>query len=349
MLNDLDPHGAETVGGRAPSQLAGPVGLTTDATVMADWIGKFGKHPLAFLVLLNGGELFVCAGVGAVGFFRHGNGVLAVGGALTSAQDHSATIREFLLWCHREGLKPRFIHFPPETAAALAAEGFKVDQLGASYSLEFGDTGLKGGQYRQVRRKLNKAKRLGVTVERIETQSRFEELLPTFHEVNRQWLRQKGGKHLRLLVCDLERMVAGQDTLMYAAWHKGELVAYLIFSKTLGEDSGWFHNLSRRKTGCVDGTMQLIMARLMQDISSGTVHFGFTPLVEITDAAYPHSKVAGAIIRLLCRLGGVLYPARSQRQYKMSWCPTQTMPEYFAYQGSSIKALVWFLRATNSL
>lgn len=330
-------------------QPVGQEGLTTDAAAIEGWISEYGRHPLSVLLPINGGELFVRAGVGGVGFIRWRKGLLAVGGALTHDHDHLPTLAAFLDWCERERLPPRFVHFSSATAVALATLGFKIDQLGASYSLAFQDGSLSGKKYQQVRRKLNKAQRLGVTVERIQDEERYRALAPTFRDINRQWLRQKGTKHINLLVCEFDRIKPNADTLIYAAWHEGELIAYLIFSRTLGDDAGWFHNLSRRKTGRVDGTMQLIVSTLMRDVGSGIIHFGFTPLVDLTDPIYPHSAVASSIARQLAKLGGVVYPARSQRQYKVSWCPSQVSPEYLAYRGNTLGAMFWFLRATNSL
>jgi lysylphosphatidylglycerol synthetase-like protein (DUF2156 family) len=328
-----------------PADLAGS---TSEPAAMRAWVDRYGLHPLAVLPALNGGELFVHGGLGGVGFFRWRRGVLAVGGALTAERDHRAVLSAFLEWCSQHQLKPRFVHLPAASAEALAALGFKIDQLGASYSLAFDGGDLPGRSYQQVRRKLNAAWRAGVTVERVDA-PRYAELLPQLREINRQWLRQKGAKHIRLLVCEFDRIAADADTRIYVASHHDRVIAYLVFNRTLGADAGWFHNLSRRATGCVDGTMQLIVSTFMREVGHGTLHFGFTPLVELVEPAYPHDAVATWIARQLARRGGVVYPARSQRQYKVSWCPTGIAPEYFAYRGSTLGAMIWFLRATNSV
>jgi lysylphosphatidylglycerol synthetase-like protein (DUF2156 family) len=324
-------------------------GTTTEVSHIGHWIDKCAEHPLAVLPKLNGGELYVRAGVGAVGFFRWKDGLLVVGGALSCDDDKLPILAAFLDWCQRQGKAPYFVHFSPETATALATLGFNIDQLGASYSLRFENDDLSGKGYQQVRRKLNKARRSGVVIERVDDEARYAELVPQLRDINRQWLRQKDAKAIRLLVCEFERIKPDPDTLIYTAWHEGKLVAYLVLSRTPGRDWGWFHNLSRRETGCVDGTMQLIVSTFMREVFSGVIHFGFTPLVELTASAYPHSRAATWIASWLAKFGGIVYPARSQRQYKASWNPTQISPEYFAYRGNTLRAVFWFLRATNSL
>ncbi len=330
-------------------QPSGMEGTTTDVDQISGWIEQYSQHPLSILLSINGGELFVRARTGGVGFFRWGTGLLVVGGVMTDDEDHGPTLAAFLDWCEREKLTPRFVHFPPATASALADLGFMIDQLGASYSLSFQDSKLSGKGYQQVRRKLNKARRLGVTVERIRDEERYLALVPELEKINLEWLGQKGAKHIELLVCEFERVKPDANTLIYAAWHQNELIAYIVFSRTSGENPGWFHNLSRRRAECVDGTMQLIVHSLMQEIDSGVIHFGFTPLVDLTESTYPHSVVAKLIAKRLASLGGVVYPARSQRQYKVSWCPSEVIPEYLAYRGNTLGAMLWFLRATNSL
>ena len=334
---------------RGVSRCGGGYEIVSDVAVIREWTELHGSHSLAVLLELNAGELLVVKNTGAMGFFRWGKGVIAVGGALTASTDHMPTVAAFLAWCEQQKLTARFVHFPPATAQALAQLGFKLDQLGASYSLSFKGGTLPGKGYQQVRRKLNKAVREGVTVERISNYDQYLSLRPTLQEINTQWLRQKGTKHISLLVSDFERIQPNDDTWIYTAWHRGEVIAYLVFSRTRGEGAGWFHNLSRRKVGCVDGTMQLIVSTFMTDAGEGLLHFGFTPLVDLKAPEYPHSGVARWIANHLSRLGGVVYPARSQRQYKISWCPDQICPEYFSYRGNTLISMLWLLRATNSI
>ena len=81
------------------------------------------------------------------------------------------------------------------------------------------------------------------------------------------------------------------------------------------------------------------------------LHFGFTPLVEMDrDVAFTGSPAFAKIARWMAHKGGVVYPAASQRQYKMSWRPQLITTEYIGFpKGKALKALWSVLRSTNSI
>ena len=319
-----------------------------DADDRRAFLAAGSAHPLT-LLLRNRAAEFFRDGDDGVGFFRHGRGALVVGGALAHPDRRSQTLRRFVAWCDDQRLRPVFMHIPSQDAPTLAELGFRIDQLGASYSRHFDSDQLDGSSFRQVRRKLNAARRAGVTVERIDDAARFAAVRPTLVEINADWLKRKGQRHLRHLVGAFDEIRLDEDERLYVAWNEGRLIAYVLFSRTLGPDAGWFHNLSRRRTGCVDGTMQMIVVTLMREVGAGLLHFGFTPMVELRPALYPHSRGLAWVVGALAARGGVVYPARSQRQYKVSWAPDLIEPEYFAYRGNPLIAALWLLRATNSI
>lgn len=306
------------------------------------------SHPLT-LLLRSRHTQFFRHGAGGIGFFRHARGLLAVGGALAAADQRAQLLRAFVDWCQDQGCRPYFMHIPEPDLPILAELGFRLDQLGASYSRRYESDRLDGNAFRQVRRKLNAARRSGVTVERIDNAARLNGLRPKLNEINAQWLKAKRHGHLRYLVGHFDEIRLDDDERLYVAWHDGHLIAYILFSRSFGPDEGWFHNLSRRRTGCVDGAMQMIVSTLMQDTGSGNLHFGFTPMVELQPNSYPGSPPLAWTIAALARRGGVVYPARAQRQYKISWAPETVTREYFAYRGNSLLASLWLLRATNSI
>lgn len=339
--DDLGEHPQEV---RSDQQFPAPSGKS-DVRALLD---SGSAQPLT--VLLNSPHAqFFRDKAGAVGFFRHGRGILSVGGALAAPDRRAEVLQAFVRWAEAQGHRPYFMHAPETDLPILAEMGFRLDQLGASYSLQYDSAGLDGSAYRQVRRKLNAARRAGVTVEYIADRARFDLVKPQLADINRQWLKAKRHGHLRYLVSHFDNIRIDEGERLYVARHDGEAIAYVLFSRTFGHDAGWFHNLSRRRTGCVDGTMQMIVTELMRDTVSGNLHFGFTPMVELRPNALPGSAPLARIVAALARRGGVVYPARAQRQYKISWAPQTITPEYFAYKGNSLMASLWLLRATNSI
>jgi lysylphosphatidylglycerol synthetase-like protein (DUF2156 family) len=315
-----------------------------------EWLRQHSRHPLSLLLRNVGARVFVDASGGGVGFIEAGRSALCIGGVVPGTQPALATLEQFLKWCDDRGLKARFVHITGEDAAKLEKCGFRVEQIGASYQSRFALASLEGKQFRQVRRKLSNARRAGVTVEEVRDEGRFAELAPMFAEINSQWLGAKRAKPLRHMVCAFDLVRPGADDRVFVAWHGGQMVAYLVFTRTLRRDGQiWFHNLSRRLTGCVDGTMQVIVAKFLEENAPCTLHFGFTPLVEMQPPQFVHSRLFSRITGWLSARGGIVYPARAQRQYKMSWAPDTITPEYFAYRENTLSAALGLLRTTNSI
>lgn len=339
--DNLDKHAADV---RFDQCLPATPGVSDARTILETGSAQ----PLTVLLRSPHAQFFRHE-AGAVGFFRHGRGILSVGGALAAPHQREQVLQAFVQWAEAQGHRPYFMHALETDLPILARMGFRMDQLGASYSLFYDSTKLEGSIYRQVRRKLNAAQRAGVTVEHIADRARFEVVKPQLADINRQWLKAKRHGHLRYLVSHFDHIRLDEDERLYVAWHGGEAIAYVLFSRTFGCDAGWFHNLSRRRTQCVDGTMQMIVAELMRETAPSNLHLGFTPMVELKPSELPGSPPLARIVAALARRGGVVYPARAQRQYKISWAPQTITPEYFAYKGNSLMASLWLLRATNSI
>jgi lysylphosphatidylglycerol synthetase-like protein (DUF2156 family) len=314
------------------------------------WLRTHSIHPLSLLLKNEGGRVFADADGAGIGFFETPGAVLSIGGVVPGARTPRAVLDGFLDWCAAARRKPRFVHFSAADAAMLDAAGFHVEQIGASFALDFDSAALEGKAYRQVRRKLQKAGRAGMRVEEICTRERFAELRGTIDAINAEWQRAKRAKPLRRLVYAFDLVAPSADERVFVAWHGDEIIAYLVFSRVLRNGSPvWFHNLSRRRTGCADGTMQSIVSQFLESSGAGTLHFGFTPLVEMAPPTMRHSALFAKVARWLSRRGGVVYPARAQRQYKMSWSPTEIIPEFFAYREPTLAAALGLLRSTNSI
>ena len=326
--------GVETISGR---------------TAIRRFLETGAQHHLSCLLLNPGAEIFTVNETEGVGFVRHGSRAICIGGVMAAPDNVAHIGGRFLDWSAKAGLKPFFLHFPEAQKSFLEGAGFQVNQLGASYTLKFENFTPTGKAFQQVRRKRNNAERAGVTIEEIETKGAFDTVLPDLVRINRSWQLEKNAKPLRYLVADFDALsIPDTENRLFVARHDGVVISYLVFTRTYGADAGWFHNLSRRIAGCVDGTMQLITLNFLSSEGTGRMHFGFTPLVEM-QASAGGSRVFSWIAYELARRGGVVYPAAAQRQYKRSWNPGTIMNEFFAYREGPLPAVASLLRATRSI
>jgi len=230
------------------------------------------------------------------------------------------------------------------------AAGFALNNIGSSYCRLPDTDWLKGKPFRQVRRKINYARREGMAVREIQSQIDFDSAMPQLAIINKEWQKKKA-KPLRHMVSVFDEIdVESDDTRFFVAEHEGRLISFTCFTRCCDTESSWFHNLSRRRTGCIDGSMQLIVTEFLKaEGSAVSLQFGFTPLVDLQSECIGGSKLFHKLSQRLEKMGGVIYPARSQLQYKRSWSPQVIIPEYVAYRGNPLLALWSMVRTTNAI
>lgn len=313
---------------------------------------KYARHSLAILLKNPGARMFVNDMGNAIGITQSGRHVIAIGGLMGPEAGRADLLAEFQCWCSASKLRPMFAHFPMEDVSVLNAGGFRVNQIGASYSIDLRDYKMQGGKFSQLRNKINKAHARGVSIEEICSNEEFMQIRPNLEAINAEWLNKKKAKQIKIFVTDFNAVSINPDTTrLLIAKHDGQIIAYVIYTKTHGKDAGWFHNLSRHRKSIPDGTMQAINKNFIDSLATvgGYLHLGFTPLVEMDADIGEGSKAFTTIARYLSSKGGVVYPARSQRQYKNSWRPNQVSPEYLAYKGNPLRAIFSLLLASNSI
>ncbi|NHB88922.1 DUF2156 domain-containing protein [Photorhabdus tasmaniensis] len=315
----------------------------------------YAKHPLSSL-LFNSETLWFTNQKGAIGFFQDKNLHMCVGGILAPDEERAALLQLFLNFTREKRAFPVFLHGDESDFVLLKNNGFSVNQLGASYSLSLNGYSMTGKRFQQLRNKISKSRRAGISVREISSQEEYYRLKPQLEQINQLWLKEKHAKALKKLVIDFNTVeVNSGEHRVYIATRGEQIQAYIVYSYTWGETSGWFHSLSRKKPDIPDGTMQFINETAINDfLEEGTVsylHLGFTPLVEFGEEKnFNDSAIFNKVAKWLSSKGGIVYPAASQRQYKMSWRPSLIEPEYIAFpKGKAMKALWSTLRTTNSI
>ena len=132
------------------------------------------------------------------------------------------------------------------------------------------------------------------------------------------------------------------------------MLAYVSFSPVYGTQSGWLHDLSRRRPDAPAGVLELIVVTAVETFQAeraSHLHFGFTPFTSLSPEheVMGANRVAARILQFLAKRGSAIYPAASQLAYKEKWGLDLVQPEYIAFQGGiSVRRLWALLRVTNA-
>jgi len=310
-------------------------------------------NPSAFLAVSDGNSWFTLPGVpGAIVYRAAGAYLVQFGGPFAPAG--AATdelLAGFCGFAAAQGRTVVAIQVQRSEAETYARHGFTVNQVGASYAVDLAGFGLRGTRFMQLRNKISRAFRAGLTV----VESTVEEWQDAMRALDRRWLGSKGEAVPRL------EFLVGQyggamqrHRRLFVGLIDGELVGYISYSPVYGSRPGWMHDLSRRVPDNTPGLMEAINRTAMERFQAEGVrwlHFGFTPFTSLGAGLEiaGHSPGFAMFMGLLWEHGEEVYPAKTQLAYKQKWAPEVVLPEYVACQGAAgVAAFAHVFRACNA-
>jgi len=329
----------------------------TTSTVGADEIHStlrtHGDNPSGFLALSRGNSCFTDPDVpGAVIYRESGPYLVQFGGPFAPAEHAGELLAKFTEFAARQGRSVVAVQVQQHETQQYVQQGFTVNQIGASYAVDLDRFTLRGTRFMQLRNKVARATRAGLTV----VEGTLEEWADAVAAVDSAWLGSKGehAKPLEFLVGECGGP-AQRHRRLFMGTIDGRPAGYISYSPAYGSRPGWLHDLSRRLPDRVPGIMEAINTTAIETFQSegaSWLHFGFTPFTGL-DAGLelPGASPGFAwFMRWLWENGEQIYPARSQLAYKDKWAPHVVLPEYVAFQGRArLSGLLHLFKAANAL
>jgi lysylphosphatidylglycerol synthetase-like protein (DUF2156 family) len=327
-----------------------------DSAQVRELVSRHTDHPSVDLAFNAGNRYFTAPGIEGVVVYREAGGVVyQFGGPIAAAQDRRALLQRFVELAQQRRCQVFAVQVRPEDVPCYRELGFRLNQMGSSYSLALAGFSLRGHAFMRMRNKLKQPQRAGVEVVEIGRDVALSDAVRArLAEITALWLHAKG-RHVKLL----EFLVGENDSIertgsrCFAAARANELIAYITYVPSYGRYRGLMHDLTRRLPDAPAGTMELInYTALMRFQKEGIEHlnFGFTPFVGMGREVEGHSPAVSRVMRFLAEHGSAIYPAKAQEAYKSKWQPTTIEPEFMAFRGRFRAAYLWrLLRVTRAV
>jgi lysylphosphatidylglycerol synthetase-like protein (DUF2156 family) len=320
---------------------------------------RYADHPSAFLALNRETQAFtIPSSSGFIAYRPCGGWLFQIGGVFAPPAERTRLLDAFRAFARRERKRICAIQLRPEDAELYREAGFRVNQLGTSYTVDLGRFTTKGTRFMQLRNKVKRAQREGIVVLELGVDApREPALLEQLDAITAEWLASKG-RFKKLLEFMVGELGGAHDDLRrtFVAAKDGRVLAFVTYVPAWGNATGFMHDLSRRRSDAPPGVMELVnMTALERFQTEGArhLHFGLTPFVGITDETERfsnHSALVSWFLRKLAIHGKAVYPAQSQVAYKMKWDPQVLVPEYFAFEGRfRLGCLLRLLLLTRSI
>jgi lysylphosphatidylglycerol synthetase-like protein (DUF2156 family) len=329
---------------------------SVDAEQLSKLIARHSDHPSIDLAFNAGNRYFSVPGLEGLIVYRERGGVLyQFAGPIASPRDRDLLLQRFVDFAERAGRRVFAVQLRAEDVERYRGLGFRLNQMGSSFSLRLGSFSLRGHAFMRMRNKLKQPQRAGIEIVELGRELDVSDAVRArLAAITALWLRSKG-RHVKLL----EFLVGENDSIdragsrCFAARRAGEIIAYITYVPSYGRHRGMMHDLTRRLPDAPPGTMELInYTALMRFQEEGieNLNFGFTPFVGMDREVDGYSPAVSRVMRFLAEHGSAIYPARAQEAYKSKWQPTSIEPEYMAFRGRFRAAYLWhLLRVTRAV
>jgi lysylphosphatidylglycerol synthetase-like protein (DUF2156 family) len=323
-----------------------------DASVLDP--SAFVDHPSGFLALSERNHRFWAPGVpGFVAYRRHGRYRLCFGGVQAPPACRTALLDAFLAESRGAGHRVVAVQVRQDQADLFRARGFVVNQLGTSFGLDLAGFTLRGARRLKLRNRIKRASGAGVSAvelgrDRPLTAAAWQDL----QRVSRAWLSGKKAPELDFMIGELGRPGDPRRRVFAALDAQERVLGFITYVPAWGARPGYLHDLTRRLRAAPPGIMELLNAFAAERFAAEGarfLHFGFTPfIVDPVEPSGGHRGLAW-LVRLIGRRGRLVYPARSQHDYKMKWAPDVLEREHLALERVSAGALWALLVVTRSV
>ncbi|KOU38729.1 bifunctional lysylphosphatidylglycerol flippase/synthetase MprF [Streptomyces sp. WM6378] len=310
------------------------------------------ENPSSFLAVNEGNSYFTLPGRPGVIVYRPaGDYMVQFGGPFAPDDSYADLLQAFTEYTRRNDRKLAAIQLQKRDADIYARHGFTVNQVGASYAVDLTTHTLAGSRYMQLRNKISRALRSGLTI----IEADYEQWQDGVRDINTRWLPLKGegARPLEYLVGQTGGEMQKHRRL-FIGHIEGQAIGYVSYSPVYGTNEGWMHDLSRRLPESPAGVMEAINKAAIDVFCEEGVpwlHFGFTPFTSLSEdrEVQGHSLGFKWLMHYLWE-NQVVYPASSQLAYKQKWNQSLVLTEYAAFPGkSSAEGFVNIWRAANAM
>ncbi len=322
-----------------------------DAAVSA--LRTHSDNPSAFLALNQANRRFMIEGIdGFISYRQAGRHWIQFGEPFAAVADRPRLLEQFCQYAKKDRRHIVAVQLQRADAELYQAAGFTVNQLGASYAVDLQQFSVAGKKFVRFRNKISRARRAGLDVCEAAPSDAADQLA----RIDAPWLRQKGrfARELTFLVGEIGGPAQDLRRLYLGSVH-GRPVGYISYAPVFGSRPGMLHDLSRRVPDAPPGVMEAMNMHAIEQFRAAGVrwlHFGFTPFTGLSEEHElpSHSGIVSRIARLLATHGEMVYPSRTQLEYKLKWNPTVILPEYVASKGAlSLPAIIGLMRVTNTI
>lgn len=300
---------------------------------------NFGRSSLARLTLMNDKRYFFTSGASVVAYALAGRSAIVLGDPIGSADDLSASLREFSDLCRRNDWIPIFYQTLPETTQAYAACGFDLLCIGHEGIVDLKSFSLDGKESKPLRSPINKLKKIGYEFILYEPPL-SDGLLKRLRQISDEWLTFMRGSEKRFSLGWFDDDYVRSTPIAVVQTPDGGIGAFanLVTEYQRNEIAV---DLMRRRREIENGTMEFLFVSMFQWAQSkgyDTFNLGLSALSGVGEKK--DDPALERTMHFIYENINQFYNFKGLHSFKEKFHP-QWSPRYLVYDGAINLAPAW--------
>lgn len=291
-----------------------------------------GGDSLSWMALWSNNHYwFTPSGRAGVAYQEHGNVAVTVAGPFGDPGEQSTAAEGFLAYCAQRALTPCFYSVTDALWPLLRAKGFSRVSVAQETRLRIRELEFTGKEWQNVRTALNKARKLGITVQWYRYRDMPPHLRLQLIEVSEEWASLKPVPEMGFTLGGLEELRDPNVLCALALDSNGKVhgVTSWLPVHQDGKVVSWTLDFMRRRREGFAGVMEFLIASAVLDFrpSVDVISLSGSPLApdpneDATDVQLQDAALAG----LLNMVGKALEPVYGFRS--LAHFKSRFQPEY---------------------
>lgn len=307
---------------------------------------EHGRASLSAFALADDKHLLVAAsGRAVVSYAVHGPVAFACGDPIGAPEDMTASVRDFVEHCRRNGWMPCVYEASGEHAAVFRRLGFKLLKIAEEAVVDLPGFSLAGGRRAALRAMVHKARRAGLSVERYDRAAGPDPVLDAaLAEISAQWLAEKRLGEMGFTVGRFA-LDALDRAHVFVCRSPARIEAFCSWRPYDGGRAAVL-DLMRRRSDAPSGVMDLLLADSLARLGEAGLHrasLANAPLASVEARAGALERGVGVLFENL----GAVYGYKNLFQFKKKFAP-RWEPRYLVYpRGADLPAVAYALAGVH--
>jgi phosphatidylglycerol lysyltransferase len=254
---------------------------TEERSRAAELARQHGTNSISYFALGEDKSYFFSdAGNVVISYVLSGSTAVVAGDPIGPPEEVFEAIRQFVRFCSEQDWTIVFWQVRDTVAEFYRKAGFRLLKIGEDAVINPQEFTLKGGAMANVRSSAKRAEKDGMCVIFYYGKVTNVDYVSQMEQISRDWLSHKSGSQMGFSMGHFDSRGDAEQLYVLAVDTANKVHAFVSFVPIYGR-RGWGLDLMRRCGNCAPGTMELLLARAIEEMKcTGTqmVSLGMAPL-----------------------------------------------------------------------